>query len=70
MTQKLKHFEVLSVEIVPGGAGPDRCWKVYYKAYMKKKWVEDYLWSFGRTADQAKERAEIRHGTREVKIDR
>jgi hypothetical protein len=56
----MRNFEVLSVEESPGGPGPDRAWKVHYKAYVKKQWKTDVLWMIARNANQAKERAMAR----------
>jgi hypothetical protein len=62
----MRHFEILSVEESPGGPGPDRAWKINYKAIIKKQWVESSLWIIARNADQAKERAIIRFSKNKV----
>ena len=58
----MRNFEVLSVEESPGGLGPDRAWKIQYKAYIKKQWKTDVLWMIARNANQARERAVARFG--------
>lgn len=58
----MRNFEVLSVEESPGCPGPDRVWKIHYKAYVKKHWKTDELWVVARNAKQAREQAMIRFG--------
>lgn len=58
----MKKFEVLSVEEEPGGSGPERVWKIHYKAYVKKQWVQDTLLIIARNATQACEQAKTRFG--------
>lgn len=58
----MRKFEILDVELSPGGPGPDRLWRVYYKAIVSKKWVEDQLWILARTAEQARAKAMERFG--------
>ena len=54
---KLRHFEVLGVEGSAGSAGPDRGWKIHYKAIRNKQWITGYCWMIARTAKEAKEEA-------------
>jgi len=56
----MRNFEVLSVEESPGGSGPNRAWKIQYKAYVKKQWKTDVLWMIARNANQAQEKAMAR----------
>ena len=58
----MRHFEILSVVVDPGAPGPERLWKIYYKAYKNKKWIQTTLWIEGRNEKQARERAMIRFG--------
>ena len=58
----MRNFEVLSIEESLGGSGPDRAWKVHYRAYVKKQWKIDVLWIVARNADQARKQAEARFG--------
>lgn len=56
----MRKFEILFVEEVPGGSGPERVWKVHYKAYTKKQWVQDTLLVIAKNAIQASELANLR----------
>jgi len=56
----MRNFEVLSVEESLGGSGPNRAWKIQYKAYVKKQWKTDVLWMIARNANQAQEKAMAR----------
>lgn len=58
----MRKFEVLAVEESPGGPGPDRLWKIHYKAIVKKQWKTDSLWIIARNAKQAREQAVLRFG--------
>jgi len=58
----MRNFEVLSVEESPGGPGPDRLWKIHYRAYVKKQWKTGELCIIARNTKQARERAMLRFG--------
>ena len=58
----MRKFEILDVELSPGGPGPERAWRVHYKAIVSKKWVEDQLWILACTAEQARAKAMERFG--------
>ena len=54
----LRKFEILSVELSPGGAGPQRAYRIKYRAIGHKEWVEDLLWVIARNEQEAREQAE------------
>lgn len=56
----MRKFEILGIELSPGGPGPNRLWRVHYKAIVKKQWTEGKLWILARNAKQAEERALLR----------
>jgi hypothetical protein len=58
----VRKFEILNIELSPGGPGPDRAWKITYKAIRDKLWVENHLWIIARTEKEAKSKAESRFG--------
>ena len=58
----MRKFEILSIEGDPSGPGPDRAWKIFYKAIENKKWVRKSLWVIARNLKEAKEEAERRFG--------
>lgn len=58
----LRKFEVIKVILHPGMPGPDRLWKVYYKAIKNKLWIEDTLWIVAKNEPEAKHKAEQRFG--------
>ena len=57
-----RKFEVLSVELVPGGSGPERSYRCKCRYIKDKLWAEGDLWSIGRTAEEAKRKLEQRFG--------
>ena len=57
---KLRHFEVTDAEGTSGSPGPERAWKVGYKAIRDKKWITGFVWMIARTAKEAKEEANKR----------
>ena len=59
---KPRKFEILSVELSPGGAGPIRSYWVRYRGIVNKQWVEQGLWSNGRNEQEARKKAEQRFG--------
>lgn len=61
---KYRKFKVLSVELSPGGPGPDRLWNCKCSFIKDKQHVEAILMSIGRTADEAKRKLEQRFGGR------
>lgn len=58
----MRKFEIISVELIPGGSGPERSFKVKYRAIVNKVWIEKELWSIGRNEEDARKRAEKRLG--------
>lgn len=60
---RLRKFEIINVELVPGGPGPERAYKVYYRAIKDKKWVESFLWSIGKNEKEARDRVIERFGS-------
>ncbi len=60
----LRKFEILSVELSPGGAGPERAYRIKYRAIRHKEWVEDLLWIIARNEQEARHQAEQRWGGR------
>jgi hypothetical protein len=61
----MRKFEIIDVKESPGSPGPDRLWKIFYKAIVDKKWVSSELWIIARNSKQAKERALNRFGGKE-----
>ena len=61
----LRKFEILSVELSPGGPGPERAYTVNYRAIKNKVWVENKLWVIARTEKEAREQAMNRFGGKE-----
>lgn len=61
----LRKFEILSVELSPGGAGPKRAYKIEYRAIRHKEWVVDLLWIIARNEQEAREQAMNRFGVEE-----
>ncbi len=59
---KFRKFEIISVIESPGGAGPERLWKVNYKAIVEKNWKVGFLNVLARNAQEAKEKAYNRFG--------
>lgn len=57
-----RKFEVLSVELSPGGPGPDRLYRCKCRYIKDKQWVEKELMSIARTANEAKRKLEHRFG--------
>ena len=58
----LRKFEILSVELSPGGPGPNRAYKINYRAIKNKLWVEDLLWIIARNEKEARAQAMNRLG--------
>lgn len=58
----LRKFEIIDVELRPGGPGPEYSYVVYYRAIKNKQWVEDYVWVMARTASEARHKAQQRWG--------
>lgn len=61
----LLKFEILSVELSPGGAGPKRAYKIEYRAIRHKEWVVDLLWVIASNEQEAREQAMNRFGGKE-----
>ena len=61
----LRKFEILSVELSPGGPGPERAYKIEYRAIRHKEWVVDLLWVIARNEKEAREQAMNRFGGKE-----
>lgn len=59
---KFRKFEVLSVELSPGGPGPERAYKIVYRAIKDKEWITGTMWSIGRNETEAKRNIEQRFG--------
>jgi len=59
---KMRKFEVLSVELSPGGPGPEQAWSCTCRYIKGKQWVETKLWSVARNAQEAKRDLEQRFG--------
>lgn len=57
-----RKFEVLEVMDTIGGSGPNRCFKIKYKAIIKKQWVEKELYIVSNNKDNAKKEAIKRFG--------
>ncbi len=58
----LRKFEILSVELSPGGAGPERAYRIKYRAIENKQWTENQLWVIARNEVEARHQAEQRWG--------
>jgi hypothetical protein len=56
----LRKFEILNAKLSPGGPGPERAWKITYKAIRDKLWVESHLWIIARNEKEARSKAENR----------
>lgn len=61
----LRKFEITSITMIPGGRGPERVWKIAYKAIKNKLWVEGTMHFIGRTEQEARHKAEQRFGGRD-----
>ena len=59
---RLRKFEILSVELSPGGPGPERAYKINYRAIENKHWTENQLWVIAKNEREAREQAMIRFG--------
>jgi hypothetical protein len=59
---KLRKFEILDIIGEPGGSGPDRFFKIKYKAIVNKEWVEKTLGVIARNKDEARQEAMKRFG--------
>lgn len=53
----MRNFEILDIEIDMSGPGPDRLFRIQYRAYIKKQWVERAVHVLARNEDQAREKA-------------
>ena len=60
----LRKFVIMSVEMDMSGPGPDRAFKIHYRAIKNKVWVENKLWIIAKTAKEAREKALQRFGGR------
>lgn len=58
---KKRKFEVLSVELSPGGAGPEYAYRCKCRMIENKKWIEKEFWSLARNKDEAKTKLEERY---------
>ena len=58
----LRKFEILSVELSPGGPGPERLYRINYRAIENKQWTENQLWVIARNETEARHQAEQRWG--------
>ena len=58
----MRKFEILGLEMSPSGPGPDRAWKISYKAIVNKKWINKDLWVIGRNSEDARKEAELKFG--------
>lgn len=58
----MRKFEIISVSLNPGGAGPERLWFVKYRAIKNKKWIEKELLVLARNEKEARHNAENRFG--------
>lgn len=59
---KLRKFEILDIISDPSGPGPERYFKIKYKAIVSKEWVEKQLGVIARNKDEAREEAIKRFG--------
>jgi hypothetical protein len=62
---KFRKFEILSAELSPGGPGPERLYRIKYRAIVNKQWVEGELSSLGRNEQEAIAKAQNRFGGKE-----
>lgn len=58
----MRKFEILGVELEPGGSGPERSYKIRIRAIINKQWVEKELWAIARTEAEARRKMEQRFG--------
>jgi hypothetical protein len=58
----LRKFEILNVELNPGGPGPERLYIVKYRAIKNKQWIEGYFYIVARNEKEARNKAEQRWG--------
>jgi ribosomal protein L20A (L18A) len=58
----LRKFEILGVIADPSGPGPDRYFKIKYKAIKNKEWVEKQLGVMARNETEARDKAMKRFG--------
>jgi hypothetical protein len=58
----MRKFEILAVEMDNSGPGPDRLFRVTYRAIVNKKWIEKTLNIIAVNTAQARERAIARFG--------
>jgi len=59
---RMRKFEILGVELVPGGSGPERSWRIRFRAIINKQWVEQERWAIARTEAEARRKMEQRFG--------
>lgn len=53
----MRKFEITDVRLSPGGPGPERIYEIFYKAIVKKQWVERSLWVVARNDSEARDQA-------------
>lgn len=57
-----RKFEIVGVEESLGGAGPERLFKIKYKAIENKKWTDGTVWMVAKNKEEAKEKSLRRFG--------
>lgn len=59
---KIRKFQIIDVQLSPGGAGPEQAWRVKYRAIVDKRWVEQTLFVLAKNQSDARAQAEKRFG--------
>lgn len=59
---KKRKFEILTIELSPGGPGPERLYRCNCRFIKDKKWIEQELLAVARNAEEAKRKLEQRFG--------
>lgn len=62
---KLRKFKIISIELDPSGAGPDRAWQITYTAIINKQWQTNKLWVIANNEKDARHTATSRFGGKE-----
>ncbi len=62
----MRKFEILDIELSPGGPGPERLYIISYRAIRQKIWVTDKLNIVACNIKQAREKANLRFGEKNL----
>jgi hypothetical protein len=62
----MRKFEILDIELSPGGPGPEKLYIISYKAIQKKIWVTGKLNIIARNIEDARKKANLRFGEKNL----